>query len=145
MREIECTMFSEKGFYIGDPCYVLNRDDYDRCCCRDGVFKCRRGSYCAYSTAYGDGDYEGSDGVEYYVDSGMIGVVAGELVNEEEWGEVTREHSRYIPCEGQMMRAIVGVEDGVFRILITDISENWSYLKDTLIKIDTNEMIIEEE
>ena len=75
----------------------------------------------------------------------MIGVVAGELVNEEEWDEVTREHSRYIPCEGQMMCAIVGVEGGVFRILITDISENWSYLKDTLIKIDTNDMILEEE
>lgn len=74
-------------YWVGDPCYVLDKDngwdwgkvldqtDYfsgDSC-----VITAKEKVYqvCVYNTAHGDGVYFGSDGKDYSVDAGLIGII----------------------------------------------------------------------
>lgn len=131
---------SKVGIYIGDPCYVLGGEDYDRACCREGLFVTKRGCFFTDKTYYGDGSYEGSDGVEYYVDSGTLGVIAGELIDGE-MDDVTKEHSHYFECTDDYIEALVKCEDGVFYILITQPSK--PYVMEYTVRIDTRWLIDE--
>ena len=77
---------SDIGFYIGDICYVLDDRLYhgvwgDQHGFVDGTFKDPdTGLEVAVAgTAYGDGRYLGSDGAEFPVDAGVIGLVPLEL------------------------------------------------------------------
>ena len=71
-------------YYVGDPCYALSPDNHDKWCLQtlrgpgveplsqftiDG-YKC-----LSFRTLTGDGVYPGSDGFEYGVDSGCIGLI----------------------------------------------------------------------
>lgn len=86
--EINGKVTSKNGFYVGDPCYVLAKENYD------GVFgaagyadgkytgKTKDGKefdFILGGTAYGDGCYSDQYGHNYGVDAGIIGVVPIEL------------------------------------------------------------------
>jgi len=82
---------SNKGFYIGDICYVLGNDVYsdfwgDQKHFADGAFEVPGKGYAfaVGSTAYGDGVYSDKEGRQYPVDAGVIGVVPLELVEKED-------------------------------------------------------------
>lgn len=76
-------------FYVGDPCYVLSDDIYygiwdDKYNFEDGIINCKDNlSFLAHGTAYGDGLYTGTNGFDYGVDSGTLGIVPIELVEDE--------------------------------------------------------------
>lgn len=77
---------SDKGFYIGDICYVLSDElyhgvwggDHDF---EDGMFTdpATGYSFAVAGTAYGDGEYDDGHGRVYPVDAGVIGLVPLEL------------------------------------------------------------------
>ena len=68
--------------YVGDLCYCLNYDVYQEAielANYEGKFDSTASGMhvegAFVSTQYGDGDYIGSDGKEYAVDAGIIGIV----------------------------------------------------------------------
>lgn len=68
--------------YVGDLCYCLNYDVYREAielANYEGKFDSTASGMhvegAFVSTQYGDGDYIGSDGKEYAVDAGIIGIV----------------------------------------------------------------------
>ena len=68
--------------YLGDLCYCLNHDVYQEAielANYEGKFDSTASGMhvegAFVSTQYGDGDYIGSDGKEYAVDAGIIGIV----------------------------------------------------------------------
>lgn len=91
---------SEKGFFIGDPCYVLDDVNYDGVLGAahwvPGAYSCKALDGSEHDmafddTAYGDGEYEDNFGNTYGVDAGILGAVPLELcwqkgkpVSEEE-------------------------------------------------------------
>jgi hypothetical protein len=88
MTRVKCE--SDKGFYIGDVCYVLGDDIYYNVWgniheFRDGwVRDPKTGLHFAVAgTAWGDGGYEGDDGFHYSVDAGVIGLVPMELCEKQ--------------------------------------------------------------
>lgn len=107
---------SNKGFYIGDVCYVLSDDVYsdiwgDINRWRDGVIQVISSlSFAVGSTAYGDGSYFDDDGIEYGVDAGNIGLVPLELCKV---GSDPADSGRLIECQGT---ATFECNDGVFDI-----------------------------
>lgn len=76
-------------YYIGDPCYVFSSEDWDKVI--DIKYAGRNDDpltefavddkrmWC-HPTAFGDGEFEGTDGDFYPVDSGTLGAVPIELV-----------------------------------------------------------------
>ena len=70
----------KNGFYIGDPCYALNKKIYDEVWggnnYEDGRYTDpeTKAEFAMVGTAFGDGEYESSDGVTFPVDAGIIGV-----------------------------------------------------------------------
>lgn len=86
---------SQRGkFYIGDPCYALSDEDYEiwgeKFNFRSGVCKINGIDFAVYETEFGDGEFEGSDGFSYSVDSGTIAAIPIELVgkNFESLGKI---------------------------------------------------------
>ena len=86
---------TEQGLYIGDPCYVINREDWsdflDEYIIARKVgfkhFKFKGFTVGVTRTAHGDGSYTGTDGFSYSVDAGLLGVVPLELVEDKEKAE----------------------------------------------------------
>ena len=71
----------KNGFYIGDLCYALNEKVYDEVWgdnnnYEDGQYTDpeTKAEFAMVGTAYGDGEYESSDGITFPVDAGIIGV-----------------------------------------------------------------------
>ena len=120
MSKIIAEIKSRTGFYIGDICYVLGERLYhgvwgDRYGFNDGTFTDPdTGLQVAVAgTAYGDGTYKGTDGTEYDVDAGDIGLVPLELIEDPE-GLVC---GKVIETPGT---AEFLAEDGVFEINLPD-------------------------
>lgn len=71
-------------YVITDPCYVIERWDKTisdtNCFNEPGVFQMDGHVYCGIGTMYGDGLYYDNYGIQYPVDSGLIGAVSVELV-----------------------------------------------------------------
>jgi len=73
--------FKAGKYYIGDPCYVFHDKEWSDVLSQTDYFskaiKVKGKSYPVLggSTAYGDGVYIGSDGLNYAVDSGMIAII----------------------------------------------------------------------
>ncbi len=107
------TITSKKGFYVGDICYVLGdklyhgvwgANGYSDGECTDPETGLK---FAVAGTAYGDGEYEGSDGKFYGVDAGVIGIVPLELVENERGLSLGSVHE----CAGT---AEMKAEDGCF-------------------------------
>ena len=75
--------------YIGDLCYALKDDVYygvwgGKGNFKDGAYKADNGlEFAMVGTAYGDGCYLGSDGCDYPVDAGIIGICDSKLAKKE--------------------------------------------------------------
>lgn len=115
-NRVSGTVKSEKGFYVGDPCYALNDKVYetiimDIAKCQDGIYtEPATGYSVAFAgTAYGDGTYEDAYSFRTFdVDAGIIGVVPGELVEDTDGGH-------YFEGAGE---ATFTAEDGIFTIML---------------------------
>lgn len=73
-------------YYIGDPCYAFQGDDWNKILDENDYFNAEECSFkniplFAVSTKHGDGCYEDQYGNEYPVDAGLIGCVPIELCN----------------------------------------------------------------
>ena len=70
-------------YILGDPCYAIPDEHWTDFLhtrvTNSGVGDVAGRCVLSFGTAYGDGTYEGSDGFEYGVDSGMIGLVPADL------------------------------------------------------------------
>jgi len=94
---MEKITFDAGRYYIGDPCYVVTDDEeWEEIGAQTGWFGSepfagydenlflKKGKECwAESTAWGDGCYQGSDGGEYWVDAGLIGIVPVEAIDDD--------------------------------------------------------------
>lgn len=76
-------------YWIGDPCYVLAVDNHELWCelLEQSDFFNKPCEYLgrliyAFSTEYGDGEYEDQYGNQYGVDAGMIGIVPVEVLKD---------------------------------------------------------------
>ena len=78
-------------YYVGDLCYVMH-ESWDEVCsliikdnyCQDGEFTLKDGRrFAIYSTAFGDGSYLDQEGNEYWVDSGSIGCILLDDIDED--------------------------------------------------------------
>lgn len=75
-------MMEAGRYYVGDLCYVIKNELWSNVCMafwdtgRDGgqFIVEGIGKFSMFSTMYGDGEYQGSEGV-YSVDSGTIGCI----------------------------------------------------------------------
>jgi hypothetical protein len=79
-------------YYIGDLCYVLGDNIYDNIFggtgYESGIYE-EKGTgrvFLVNSTAYGDGLYVGSDGKEFAVDAGIIGICSKSLMAKDDGG-----------------------------------------------------------
>ena len=109
--------FGPGKYFIGDICYALPDDKYDsiwgdKYKYQDGVYE----GFAVHGTAYGDGEYYGSDGVSYSVDAGVIGIVD---IGEEQ---------RYCDYELNRLGKIVEVQDCV--IMNCDKDGNFEFTVD---------------
>jgi len=96
-----------RTYYVGDLCYVMNSDEWNRVCYLDSFYPCEDPDdfdpqgyldpentswedelagrpFYLLKTACGDGWYEGNDGKTYAVDSGTIGCIAVDDIMETE-------------------------------------------------------------
>ena len=78
-------------YAIGDPCYAVPDKDWDGLLQSCNYFESPIGyvndgtqkfPVLAFSTKWGDGCYRGTDGKEYGVDAGLIGLVPVEIVTD---------------------------------------------------------------
>ena len=85
--------FKAGVYYIGDPCYIMNRDTWSDFC--NLVFKnlfdqdepkFKDQLFFMTNPKYGDGTYYDNYGKEYFVDSGCIGIFPEELIEKEAVG-----------------------------------------------------------
>jgi len=86
------SIFGKGTYFIGDICYALDENIYDYIWGKkyeyeNGEFKVGKSKFVVASTAYGDGCYEGTDGCEYGVDAGVIGIVPEVLWDEKRTDE----------------------------------------------------------
>jgi hypothetical protein len=86
-------------YYIGDLCYALQDTIYDKVFGKDGYqsgfYQSPNGSFLVDNTAYGDGEYPGTDKHNYCVDAGIIGIAslsACDKKNMEENGSIGGGH-----------------------------------------------------
>ena len=66
-------------YYIGDLCYALPKDLYDKVFgeiggYRDGLYRNMEDFFLVGGTAFGDGEYKATDGNTFAVDAGIIGI-----------------------------------------------------------------------
>lgn len=115
---MKATIRSEKGFYVGDPCYVLDEEFYHKVWgeqhhFEDGCFEHPETglSFAVAGTCYGDGCYEGKHCSGYGVDSGTISIVPLELCVREKYNMDALGH--VFPGGGT---AVFESNDGVFDI-----------------------------
>lgn len=124
-------------YFLGDPCYTAGRDDaawqqwvdvgYMRSEASDSHII--GGTYnghpvVASNTAYGDGEYYGSNGVSYSVDAGLIGVVPesvirgmrlsqADLEGSGAWVEVSEPTAlEFDPSDGTIYFGTVAIHTG---------------------------------
>ena len=83
-------MMKAGTYYIGDLCYVMH-GEWDEVCgliiddhrCIDGEFELMNGTrFAIFSTKYGDGTYKDGRNREYCVDSGSIGCVPLDRIDQ---------------------------------------------------------------
>jgi len=90
---IERCMMPAGKYYVGDLCYVMG-NVWSEVCDKtltkegksiEGAFTLESGKrFAMFSTAYGDGEYYDMEGNSYGVDSGTIGCIKVEDINQDE-------------------------------------------------------------
>lgn len=80
-------------YFIGDICYALEEDTYsqiwgDKFQYEDGCYE--DFGFAVAGTMYGDGYYNGTDGVSYGVDAGVLGITNISLGQRYENAELNR-------------------------------------------------------
>ena len=74
--------FKPGTYFIGDPCYALRDDLYEKWGNEDNFADDNYGYFAVGSTAYGDGTYEDVySGNLYGVDAGILGIVNMDYAN----------------------------------------------------------------
>lgn len=115
--------FNTHKLFVGDICYALKEDIYDKFWgdtkhFRDGIYP--EQGFVVGSTAYGDGCYRGSDGTEFGVDAGVIGVTDIENFGEDKYSEDTLKRlGKIIEVPSGTTRVDFYDEDGGFDIAIS--------------------------
>jgi hypothetical protein len=74
-------------YYIGDICYAMKESVYNEVfgdkLYANGHYTTEDGVFVVSGTAYGDGSYKGTNGFEYGVDAGIIGIASMGVCNAE--------------------------------------------------------------
>tara|TARA_R100000353_G_C6441423_1_gene178699 strand:+ start:65 stop:484 length:420 start_codon:yes stop_codon:yes gene_type:complete len=113
-----------KKYYIGDLCYVLDDTTYHELFDLVDGDPLNKGKFVTLKdgrkffiggTAHGDGGYFGSDGEQYGVDSGTIGIVAVEDIYLE------KKFNQRIPDEFPSPRAGKLYHEGISQIYMMPI------------------------
>lgn len=124
--------------FIGDICYALDKEIYhkkwgDGLNWADGKIQAEgngdQGPVCAVvgSTAYGDGSFTGSDGIEYGVDAGVIGVTNLTYCADDEDIESLNQLGKVVDIPGGECFVTLIDEEGEFYIIIEDMQHNRLY------------------
>ena len=96
-------------YYVGDLCYVMH-DEWNEVCNMasfdnedDAEYQLEDGrKFFLYSTAYGDGQYNDTEGLPYSVDSGTLGAIRVDDIRDPEFTRVVEEglgHIHEFPAE----------------------------------------------
>ena len=125
--------FKAGRYYVGDLCYVMNRDEWDELLELSGDFGDKLGSdqwfgyfkgfqvFAAF-TADGDGVYFDNEGREYVVDDGLIGIISADWVEGKEEEIVGLGHIIAFPVDFR-----VSADGGFFEfgeiVINTDVEE----------------------
>lgn len=95
-------------YYIGDLCYALSKNIYDNVFggtgYESGIYE-EKGSdrvFAVGSTAWGDGEFEGTDGRVFAVDSGTIGICSKSLVEKSGKGGHLYTFASPVKCHFKM-------------------------------------------
>ena len=88
-KGIKGTVWSNEGFCVVDPCYVLGEDIYTDFWGAEknyanGVFEVNGFNFAVGATRYGDGVYFDENADKYPVDSGTIALIPLELVEKKD-------------------------------------------------------------
>lgn len=79
------TVFPRGRYWIGDIACVMSPEVHDHWeqheGCGDGVFACNGHSYALCSTTVGDGCFRSNIDVDFFVDTGILGVIPVELTD----------------------------------------------------------------
>jgi hypothetical protein len=76
--------FKAGNYYVGDLCYYLTSEEWVEVCditqdpdnVSEGIFKLDDGrKFALWGAAFGDGVYNGTNGLKFSVDSGTIGCI----------------------------------------------------------------------
>ena len=113
--------------FIGDICYALDEDIYrkvwgEELGYEDGIVSSGDEIYAVVGgTAYGDGSYKGSDGIEYGVDAGVIGVTNLTYMDKDEDEESLNNLGKVVDIPSGRAEVSFSVNtDGEFSIAIRD-------------------------
>ena len=103
-----------KGFYVGDPCYVLPDEIYygiweDKYNFEDGLIETPEGNWLVHGTLYGDGYYDG-----YSVDSGTLSVIPAHLIAEDKAKDALRFGKIFPGTEAHVQW--YGGREGIFSV-----------------------------
>lgn len=134
MDFMEAMVESNVGFYIGDPCYVLDDEEYhknwgDRNGFRDGEIQTDKGVWFVHDTAFGDGEYHDQYMNDYGVDSGTLAVIPLEVVYAHPSEDILVEGAistdkmnflgNVVMGVGQELSAEIEYVDGIFDVTTT--------------------------
>ena len=101
--------FPPGSYYIGDICYVLEEKVYNDVFVyfgfSNGLYTSKENRFLVSGTYAGDWTYTGTDGFQYGVDAGIIGIVSESLIHS-----VTSYGNKYDFPEG----VDVQMKDGIF-------------------------------
>lgn len=121
-------------YYVGDPCYTAGQDDnawQKWCNAVPDNGELLAATYNGFPviglhTAHGDGTYNDSDGYEYGVDAGMIGIVPVELIEKMGVQVDSSDYGRIVEFteETQLVRHSDGVLEIGPIVIDTDPSED---------------------
>lgn len=99
------SIFSPGSYYIGDLCYALSDEVYDKIFggggYASGIYR-EKGpmgrTFLVSRTAYGDGVYKGSDGKTFLVDAGIIGICPVSLMEKSGEGGHVYTFKDFVEC-----------------------------------------------
>lgn len=118
----EGVIYGKGVYFIGDICYALKDELYRKIWGKkhnydDGTFSIGADKFSVAATADGDGCYLGSDGREYGVDAGVIGIVPMNLWENKTAKTVKRlsDCGRVVNVIDEMTFSACG---GIFKITI---------------------------